>query len=58
MRRALLMFALFMTIIVPVIAARDPKPARGLKRTVLIMLAIIVVWGYSCRTFYYQLSDD
>jgi uncharacterized membrane protein (DUF4010 family) len=58
MQRALLMFALYMTMIVPVLTSRDTKPSRGMKRTVYIMLVVIVVWGYSCRTFFYRFSDD
>jgi hypothetical protein len=57
MQRGLLMSILFLTVIVPTLISRDPKPARGMKRTVIVMFALIVVWGYSCRTFYYRLGE-
>jgi hypothetical protein len=57
MQKALLMSILFMTVIVPTMISRDPKPARGMKRTVIVMCALIVIWGYSCRTFYYRLGE-
>jgi len=58
MQRALLMSVLILTVIVPTILSRDTKPERGLKRTMTIMVMIIVVWGYCCRTFYYRLGDE
>lgn len=58
MLRALLMFSLYMSMIVPMLTARDANPTRGMKRTVYLMLVVIVVWGYACRRFFYQLSDD
>jgi hypothetical protein len=57
MQRALLMSILFLTVIVPTMLSNDPKPGRGLKRMVIVMCALIVVWGYSCRTFYYRLGE-
>ena len=57
MQKALLMSILFVTVIVPTMMSRDPKPSRGMKRTVIVMCALIVVWGYSCRTFYYRLGE-
>ncbi|HEX4337002.1 MAG TPA: hypothetical protein VH062_13885 [Polyangiaceae bacterium] len=57
MQRALLMMVLFSTILVPAVTSRDKKPARGMKRTVIIMCVLIVIWGYSCRTYYYRLGE-
>jgi hypothetical protein len=51
------MMVLFSTILVPAVTSRDKKPARGMKRTVIIMCVLIVIWGYSCRTYYYRLGE-
>lgn len=58
MRRMLLMSVLFVTVIVPAILAKDKNPQRGMKRTMISMFVLIVIWGYSCRTFYYRLAED
>lgn len=58
MQRALLMFILYMTIIVPTYLSRDAKPQRAMKRTWIVMFVLTVIWSYSCRTYFYRLSDD
>jgi len=57
MQRALLMSILVLSVIIPTILSKDTKPQRGMKRTMIVMVMLIVVWGYSCRTFYYRLGD-
>jgi hypothetical protein len=58
MQRFLLMFVLYATIVVPTWLSRDPKPARGMKRTVMMMFVLTVLWAYACKAYYFRLADD
>lgn len=45
MGKGLLMSVLFATLAIPVRAARDPRPARSLRRAVLQFAAFVVAWA-------------
>jgi hypothetical protein len=55
MDKILLLSVLGMTLLLPVVMASDPVPRRGLRRTVLGMVACIVVWGLACSYLYAKL---
>jgi hypothetical protein len=47
MGKGLLMSVLLATVAIPIRAARDPVPARGLRRAALQFAAFVVVWAYA-----------
>jgi hypothetical protein len=57
MSRGLLMAILVATLVIPMRAAGDPKPARGLRRTVLQFAAFVAVWTYSLLHLFPLLKD-
>ncbi len=46
-QRLLLMSAMAAMIVIPILAARDPLPARGLRRARIGVALFVVVWAYS-----------
>jgi len=46
-QRVLLMSVMAAMIIIPAIAARDPSPARGLRRGQIAISVFVVLWAYS-----------
>ncbi len=44
MGSAILISIIFATVAAPTIAARDPSPRRGLKRTIWFLVVFDVVW--------------
>ena len=55
MRTLLLMGMIFATVLVPIVLARDPKPARGYRRLAWTMFALTAVWGALLRYVYFSL---
>ncbi len=46
-QRVLLMSVMAAMIVIPMVAARDPAPARGLRRARIAVAAFVVLWAYS-----------
>lgn len=46
-QKLLLMSVMGAMIVIPMICARDPSPARGLRRAWLGVAGFIVLWAYS-----------
>jgi hypothetical protein len=46
-QRVLLMSVMAAMIVLPAIAARDPSPARGLRRGRIAVAVFVVLWAYS-----------
>ncbi len=55
MRKLLLLSVLFATFAIPAVAARDPRPVRGLRRALLYTLAFDVVYAVAVSQLYLQL---
>lgn len=47
MASGLLMAILVAALAIPIVAARDPRPARGLRRTGTFFAAFVVVWAHA-----------
>ncbi len=45
MASGLLMAILAATIALPLMAARDPRPARGLRRAAILFAIFVVIWA-------------
>lgn len=45
MVKLVLAAALVATLLLPALGARDPAPARGLRRTLALALAFTLAWG-------------
>jgi hypothetical protein len=45
MRKLILMSVLIVTVVAPWRFAGDPKPQRGIERTVIFMVLFIVIWA-------------
>jgi hypothetical protein len=56
MTKALVLSLLVLTIVVPIHLARDPRPHRGLRRTLLGMSGVIAAWGLACAYLYTRLG--
>jgi hypothetical protein len=56
MRILLLVTVLLAVLMIPIGAARDPNPVRGLKRAVLLFLAFNVLYMLALRFLYSRLS--
>jgi hypothetical protein len=46
MSKLLLMSVVLATVVIPAVAARDTLPRRGLRRTVLAMLAFNIIYAF------------
>jgi hypothetical protein len=47
MGKGLLMSILVAALAIPIWAAHDPRPARGMRRMALKFAAFVVVWAYA-----------
>lgn len=56
MRSVLLQSMLFALMIVPIVAARDPRPLRGLKKALLWFVAFNLFYAFALRLLYSRLS--
>ncbi len=56
MQSLLLMSILFATIAIPLVAAHDAYPRRGLRRAVLGILAFDVIYLVACMVVYPRLG--
>jgi len=52
MAKGLFMSILVATLALPLGAARDPRPARGLRRALLLWAAFGVIWTYALMRIY------
>ena len=55
MRNALLQSLMFALLVVPFVAARDPRPLRGLKKAVLWFVAFNLFYMFALRFIYPRL---
>jgi hypothetical protein len=55
MAKALLMSVLFATILIPIYASRDPRPSRGMRRTITWFLAFVAFYVFACLVIYPRL---
>lgn len=46
MKSALLLSILFMTFAMPVVAARDPRPGRGLRKMILAFAVFVLAYYF------------
>jgi hypothetical protein len=53
--KILLMSILIATAVAPLVASRDPKPARGLKKTIRWIIWFNVVWVFALVVLYGRL---
>jgi hypothetical protein len=56
-QRVLLMSVMAAMIVLPMLAARDHRPAHGLRRAQLAVAAFIVLWAYSLLVVLPMLKD-
>lgn len=56
MQKLMLMSILIATVIIPILVSRDARAKRGLRRTVVLIFAFVVLWGYACSHYYYSLA--
>ena len=56
-QRLLLMSAMVAIIVIPILAARDPAPARGLRRVRVGIAVFVVIWAYSLLYVLPMLKD-
>ncbi len=56
-QRVLLMSVMGAMIIIPMVAARDPRPARGIRRAGLGVTVFIALWAYSLLVVLPMLND-
>ena len=52
MSKILLVSILIVTVVVPLYAAKDPRPKRGLKKALRYMKLFLVVWVFFCAYLY------
>ncbi len=56
-QRVLLMSVMGAMIVIPMFAARDARPARGVRRACLGVAVFVVVWAYSLLAVLPLLKD-
>ena len=56
MRSALLQSIMFALLLVPIVAARDASPLRGLKKALMWFVAFNVLYALALRLIYSRLS--
>ena len=56
MTRLLLLSVVVATVALPVLAARDRRPGRGVRRAALLVLAFNVAWALALAFLYPRLS--
>ena len=56
-QRLLLMSMMGAMIVIPILAARDPVPARGLRRARIAVAVFTVLWAYSLLYLLPMLKD-
>jgi formate-dependent nitrite reductase membrane component NrfD len=52
MAKLLLQSVIIMTVAIPIFAARDPNPKRGMKRAVLLVFVFNLFYLFAVRFFY------
>jgi hypothetical protein len=55
MRILLLVTALLAVLTIPIVAARDPNPVRGLKRALVLFLGFNLLYMFALRFIYSRL---
>lgn len=56
-QRVLLMSVMGAMIVIPMLAARDPRPARGVRRACMGVAVFVVLWACSLLTVLPMLKD-
>jgi hypothetical protein len=56
MRSPLLQSLLAALLLIPIVAARDPRPRRGLKKALVWFLGFILLYALALRFLYPRLS--
>ena len=52
MAKAILLSVMVATMAIPILAARDPNPKRGMRKTVTWFLAYVAFWVFACLVIY------
>ncbi len=53
MRKLMLMSILFATVIIPMLAARNPNARRGVRNTIVLMSVFIALWAMALSHFFF-----
>jgi len=56
MRSVLLQSLMLAILLIPIIAARDPRPMRGLKKSLVWFLGFCLIYAVALRFLYPRLS--